>query len=1536
MGTTGLHLETEWAADLAPAFEGGMVIVETEDAQDSDRALRTEKLRDRASAESLRWNPVDRRPRSHAIDLSRKVIGALIEQASFGGDTVLTFLTHEDREWVMDKVRLLRTALQEVFQSRHSFSKQPHLKSQDGRVVARSRVIADAFLGAVDCCFDADALAVFLSAWPEHQRLEMGELWALKPALQISILDQLAGVIAPFLDYPAFTFNLAYADARIGIRRLITALRDIGEADWKLLFEQISVVDRVLRRDPVGTYTQMDYESRDLYRNVIADLACHSEMDEVEVAEAALSLAQNAVNRRIRERENHVGYYLVDGGLPDLRQLIRYRAPIRRRLTDALRNCPNLFYLTGIGIFTIVIEALFLAGLKPLASIGTSFFWLLILASQAASTIMNAIVTSILPARLLPKLDFSEGIPARYKTMVAVPTLLLNEQQIKDLVNGLEVHYLGNRDPNLYFALLTDGPDSDKSCDGTEALAEYCSHLIRELNTKYAAPDEGVFFLFHRHRMFNPSEDAWMGWERKRGKLLDLNNLLRGTADRFPVKVGDLSVLPRIKFVITLDSDTKLPRDAAQRLVGTLAHPLHRAIINPITNTVTTGYGILQPRVGISLQSASRSRLAAIYGGNTGFDIYTRAVSDVYQDLYGEGTFAGKGIYDVDVFHQVLNERFPCNTLLSHDLIEGAYARAGLVSDIEVIEDYPSNFSAYSRRQHRWVRGDWQIMQWLLPRVPNFNGCMVANPTTLVSRWKIFDNLRRSLIDPGMFLLLLAAWFFPPEPQWYWILTALSLLLIPVYTQALLSLLGVRNSQQFRSTSHSAGATFARGHLHVVCKLIFLTHQALLMTDAIIRTLVRHRITRRKLLEWETAAEAECGSVRRKPADIYLGLTPWIALAITVALAPVRPEACLYNAPLLLMWASAPAIARRLSIQRMNERASVKSGDEQFLRAVALRTWRYFRENSGATRNWLVPDNIQESPAMVADRISPTNLGLLLNARQAAHGMGYITLPEFVRLNSRTLSIAERLPRHGGHFFNWYDIRTLDPLAPAFISTVDSGNLAACLWAFKEGCLSLMKGPIFPQSLWQGILDHVRILHQLDPAKTSTLNASVENFGADTVRWLAGLHLVELEAQQLLSAPDNSVRWWAAELNDRIGAVSELTRTFMPWFSSGGSSVACDLADDPEKWLASLTLETLPTVIGQIRARLSSRDLSVLQDALAKAVMTSERLQLELRRLASEAARLAEEMDFCLLYNRRKKLLSVGYDVPSRRLHTACYDLLASEARTAVFVAIAKGDIPQESWFHLGRAQTLYRGRRVLLSWTGTIFEYLMPSLWMKTSRQTILGQSMQNVVETQQLYLRHKCPFWGISESAHSEVDENGSYQYRAFGLPKLALKRMETSPRVIAPYASFLALETNFAAAIRNLRRMWQCGFAGLYGFYDAVEFKDNGSCRSELVPVKCWMAHHLAMSLIAVTNRLLGSPFQRYFHADPQVIATELLLHERVPGGMTVESDLAREPALGPLKQGIRGIPRGKSHNLVMVPSGTLSGEYQDVEADPMRQA
>jgi len=732
MATIGARFED---GPVAEAFRQSTSREAGAGAADQHPVPDNDELRECARIESSQWWPVDRRQHSDFVASARRTIGALLEQASSGGP-LLSLMASEDREWVLDNTRLLRALWLGADQSRRSISEQPHVQSQvGGRLLARPLVVAGSFLKATGFCFDAEGLAAYLAGWQGEQQLEMGELWALKSSLELSVLQELAGAIQPLLELPATGLHLVPAPSRTPISRLITALRKIGDEEWQVLFEQMSVVDEVLRQDPAHAYAEMDYASRDLYRNTIAELASHSALDEVEVAQAAVAMAKSAQDRqhssaRIAERQSHVGYYLLDGGLPDLLSRIGYHAPLGRRLRDLILKFPSAFYLTGIETLTFLIVVLALGGLPPFMSIVASFFFFFIPASQAAVEIMNSLVTSLLPARQLPKLDFSEGIPDQCKTMVAVPSLLLSERQVKDLVEGLEVRYLANREANLYFALLTDNPDAHQPFDDSdkqEGLVNYCSRLINELNRKYAASREKPFFLFHRHPEFNPSENVWMGWERKRGKLLDLNQLLRGAEDKFPIKVGDLSVLRKIRFVITLDCDTQLPKDTAQRLIGTLAHPLNRAIVDPITNTVVSGYGILQPRVGISVHSASRSRLASLYSGQTGFDIYTRAVSDVYQDLYGEGSFTGKGIYEVDVFHQVLDKRFPRNTLLSHDLIEGAYTRAGLVSDIELIDDYPSHFSAYSRRKHRWVRGDWQIMEWLFPpRWPRQSGCLPA------------------------------------------------------------------------------------------------------------------------------------------------------------------------------------------------------------------------------------------------------------------------------------------------------------------------------------------------------------------------------------------------------------------------------------------------------------------------------------------------------------------------------------------------------------------------------------------------------------------------------------------------------------------------------------------------------------------------------------------------------------------------------------------------------------------------------------------
>jgi hypothetical protein len=1349
---------------------------------------------------------------------------------------------------------------------------------------------------------------------------------------------------------------------------LITSLRDIGDADWKELFEQLSLTENVLRQDPSGAYPCMDFASRDLYRRVVRGLASHSQAGELEVARTAVDLARGAkiqwnLEPRAIERRSHVGYYLVDKGRRTLEKQIGYRPPFSRVILRIVGHRPELVYLVGFELLTVAIMAFVLTGLGTTIPLVWAFLLLLIPATESAIGVMNQLASWVFPPRSLPKLDFAHGIPDDCATMVAVPTLLINEPQVRQTVRDLEIRYLGNRDSNLHFALLTDPPDSAQPFDERDRLVELCSALIRGLNERYGGRAGGLFFLFHRHRVYNPSEAVWMGWERKRGKLLEFNNLLRGRYDSFPVKVGDVSILPRIRYVITLDADTQLPRESAHRLVGTLAHPLNRAVIDPATNTVVEGYGVLQPRVGISVRSVNRSRLAAIYSGETGFDLYTHAISNVYQDLVGEGSFTGKGIYEVDVFQRVLSERFPLNSILSHDLIEGAYTRSGLVSDLEVIDDYPSHFSAYSRRKHRWVRGDWQIMRWLLPRVPDYSSKIVRNPISIISKWKILDNLRRSLLDSATFVLLLAGWFFLPGGPAHWTVAILVLLLIPAYVRLLVSLSTVRSVENLPGVLTDTGEAFIAEQVSVFMMLALLAHQALVTLDAIVRTVVRLAITRQRLLEWETAAESEIQTEKRTRVDVYLVWTPVVSLALAVLLILLRPQALLVALPVLALWACSGAIARWLDRPLRAGSNQILEEDKDFLRDCALRTWRFFQTFSNAQTNWLIPDNFQQDLAAAVQRTSPTNVGFLLNARLAAYELGYLSLAEFVNGTEKSLATARRLARYRGHLFNWYDIQTLQPLEPLFVSTVDNGNLVCCLWTLKQGCLQIAERPFLGASVWQCIKDHLRLIAELGRAapygpEAARVMKELATWSqrpcSDAAAWLQELPGLESAlsrlADALLPGAEENIkelRWWVEETRLRLGSLRKMVEALAPWLlPEYRELVECRelaLSSDTNHLSLNSWRDFLRTLNSRLEAICNDERADQRTTVLALSIRSlipgcireTEALCQRLQAIAQEADTLVDQMDFSFLYNAKRKVLSIGYDVTRtslaessydllasearaiepgskhKGLHSFTYDLLASEARATAFVAIAKGDVPQESWLYLGRAHTVCEGKRVLLSWSGTMFEYLMPALWMRTYPNTLLDNSLRSAVRCQQT---KRIP-WGISESAHSEKDNAGLYQYHAFGLRALALRPTMHRGLVVAPYASFLALTVDPSSALENLRAMRQKGWLGPMGYYEAADFSLSRVQKSQDYElVRCWMAHHQGMILLSVCNLLAGSAMQNLFHAEPMVMATERLLHERLP--RTLHVDRSRRTALGNLPEstehqtvaGAKGVERG----------------------------
>ena len=1448
--------------------------------------------------------------------------------------------------------RLLRSAVNEARDGRRTLDRLPRLGAENDQQVLRIGAVAEAYFAATGLVWDAEALSIFLLEAQKTEPLELNELWSLPTLMKFHLLES---VLADAQGLPAQA-----AEMRPRIQRAIKSLRELGYADWQVVAEPLITFDRTLHQDPAGAYKYMDFISRESYRTQVASIARYSDFSENQVAQEALKLATEARLRpfddhRVFMRRSHIGYYLVDRGAEQLAQRAGYRPPLLDRLRIAAKRDADLFYIAPIEIISVILIAAILLPLIPhspsFMALMAAFAFLLLPVTQGAVDLLNNIVSSLFEAHPLPKLDFSEGVPAAFATLVAVPTLLLSEKQLRELVAELEVRYLANQDPNLHFALITDLPDAvtkPREAD-RDPLVDLAIKLIDELNARYASTESGSrgsggqgsgakagvrggsFVLFHRHRIFNARQGVWMGWERKRGKLLDLNKYLTGVFDAFPVKAGNVEAVRGVKYIITLDSDTQLPRGTAAAMVGAMAHPLNRAVIDPETRIVTAGYGILQPRVGVSVQSAARSRLASLYSGQTGFDIYTRAVSDVYQDLYGEGIFTGKGIYEVETLHAVLDRRFPRNALLSHDLIEGAYARAGLAPDIEVIDDYPSHYSAYTRRKHRWVRGDWQIAQWLFGSVPDESGRSVRNPISTISRWKIFDNLRRSLVDPFTMLLLIVGWTTLTGGPLYWTLVTVFLMFLPTLVQLVFSLGRAIVSDQ-PGVLREAFVGFWQGAFITLINLIYLPHSTMLSLDAIVRSLIRRFVTGQRLLEWETAAESESGARKSTPVDRYLSATPFFALAVGALLFAFHRHALPFALPILVLWGCAGALSTWLNRPPREERRALTTDETLLLRQHALRIWRYFYEFGGERHHYLIPDNVEEKGLFEAARVSPTNLGLLLNARQAAVELGFLTVPEFADLTARTLSTLERLEKHRGHLYNWYNTQTLEPLQPITVSSVDSGNFAASLYTLRTGAAELLERPLLSPSLFAGL----RTQASLSPDKTAMpAHAPVLSHvhgkdpwpGAVMDEWIAWSLAEAARLPAASSASSGPVTdaldeaaWWQAEQHTRVRAIASIIHEMMPWllpqFASlrnipllslkDGSSFPClgDAAAFVEQldshlaqtW-ATLSTESeqgsQPIVLGeQLRALLPAARQKI--DALHESVL----------RCSTEAFRLANGMDFRFLVQKDRQLLSIGYELATDTVHSASYDMLASEARIAAFLSIANGEMQQTSWFKLGRTHTFAFGRAVLLSWTGTMFEYLMPSLWMRSFPDTLMARTLSGVVAIQRAYARRLGIPWGISESGYAQVDDAGHYHYQAFGIAEIALKWDATAGPVVSPYSSYLALGIDALESLKNIRRMVKAGWMGAYGLYEAADYVES---LKQPTLVREWMAHHQGMSLLAILNLLSDNAVQRWFHANPHLQATELLLHEKPIREATLKQELKASPKRKPVAVGSQTTPK-----------------------------
>jgi cyclic beta-1,2-glucan synthetase len=1365
---------------------------------------------------------------------------------------------------------------------------------------------------------------------------------------------------------------------QVSVGNCVTSLRLLSALDWTLLFERMSLVEALLRDDPSGVYGRQDFPTKDRYRREIEKLARGADQDELAVARRILALAGRTPTGVDAERRRHVGFYLLGHGRRELEEAIGYSAPFQDRLSRAVLARPEAIYFSSLAATLVLI----LAGLFSYVGISNWVGVILLLAalvpaSELAVGLVHYLFTLVLQPRVLPKLDFKEGIPVDCATFVVMPTMLLRPESAAVLADRLEIHYLSNPDPQLRFAILTDFADAPApTMPEDESYLRAALERVRALNERYASSGPDRFFLFHRRRLWNPLQGCWMGWERKRGKLLEFNRLLRGATDTsFAWSSTQGSQLPFVRYVITLDFDTQLPRETAQRLVGTLAHPLNSPHFDTAQGRVVTGYGVVQPRVSLSLVATTRSLFARIMAYSAGLDPYTTAVSDVYQDLFGIGSFTGKGVYEVDAFQAAVGQTFPGNHILSHDLIEGNFARCGLATDIELLDDFPAGYHVYARREHRWIRGDWQLLPWLFRRVPTNGGAEPQrreNPLPAVERWKVFDNLRRSLVAPCLVLLLTLGWLLPGSSYGLWTALALAILALPLILTVVNALIHLAGGGswliQLRGLLDSAKATGGQ----VLLAAVFLADQALRALDAIVRTLARLTITRRNLLEWETAASTERrlgGRFEQFFSNMWP--TPLLAVGVAVAVWLVRPEALLAAGPILFAWFVSPAIAYWISRPRPVDEAPLTGDERRELRRLARLTWGFFETFVGAEDHWLPPDNYQEDPkGTPAHRTSPTNVGLYLLSALSAHDFGYLSLKALIERLEETFTTLEGLERYHGHLFNWYDTHTLHPLQPGYISTVDSGNLLACLLTAKQGLREKVEENIVGQPVRLGLADTLQLVTETfqtlempsmpEPLAVfqslelhiKELTGRLEETPLDLCEWeewLAQLDQraikltqhVQALASTLHETPDDLERWalaFARQVHDRRqeltalapwpgllnatgvpagarnspldGAArsnrSENGASSSPSFAARWQAVrkklgsVCSLADlnaQRESMLDELAdLQTSAKDADVASGSSLPGSLRAIQQAVERG--GSADLLARCQRLADRAAALAGDMNFRILYNEQRQLFSVGFNLSLNRLDNAHYDLLASEACLTSFLAIARGDIPKRHWFHLARPLTRTGGHLVLLSWGGTMFEYLMPRLWTQSYRGTLLDESRRSAVDRQIQYGReHRVP-WGISESGFNALDAALDYQYQSFGVPGLGLKRGLGQNLVIAPYATALALAVRPRAALENFRRLRAEQVEGSFGFYEAIDYtRDRLVEKRQPAVVRSYMAHHQGMSLTALVNCVLGEPLVRRFHAEPIVRATELLLQERVPRSAPLQEVYSDESARRP---------------------------------------
>ena len=1456
-------------------------------------------------------------------------------------------------DWLLDNDYQISRAIREIRQDMPAaFYRRLPVIADGGPALPRIFGIAHAILAAARFQLTVQGLVDFLDAYQKTLPLTTAELWALPSMLRIAGLEILANGFAaldeslapPFEASPLATESQPQ-DPTSRVSQAITALVGVRSIEWRDVVDRTSLTEALMGSDPAGVYAGMDFETRDRYRKAVGSLSAGSDKDEISVVKAALDLARQAQDE---PRSRHVGYWLVDDGRLALERKLACRVPLRERIRRlALRHAGKAYAGLLVAFITaaLVLPVLFMAGTgADLAAILGGVALSLLPATILSIAILHWLVARLTTPRLLPMMDFRKGIPTDCPTCVAVPIIVKRTEEIPAIIEQLEIRFLSNRDPMLRFVLLSDYADApSEHLEHDGEIKEALIGAVRALNQRYAGENGDPFFLLHRPRLYNPSEGCWMGWERKRGKLEQFNALLLdGTETDFAFHEGEISLLRGTRFVITLDADTALPPGSAAKLIGTLAHPLNRPVVDPQTGKVVAGYAIVQPRIEILPLKGPVSLFCRLYAGDTAVDIYSRAVSNVYQDLFGTGIFVGKGIYDVAAFKQSLAGRVPENAVLSHDLFEGLYGRAALASNIVLYEDFPATYVEYAIRLHRWMRGDWQLLPWLGRKAPNAERKPVANVLSSLDRWKIIDNLRRSLLAPSLLLFFIGGWLLLPGSAWVW--TILAILAPGAYLVSELHSIvtGKEPRRRVGDLAHRLGERFGRWFLTIA----FLVSDTLLSLDAIGRTLWRLATNGRHFLEWRSAAHTRSMVENIHPrSNTWRIMWPSTAVALLLAadLAIYKISALPPAAPILALWMLAPEIAVWLGKPRTLRQETLHEGDRKFLRHIARRTWFYFETFAGPEDNWLPPDNFQEMPkSEIAHRTSPTNVGLFLVSAKAAHDFGFVGSSDLAARLHNALATIGKLESYRGHILNWYDTRTLAPLEPRYVSTVDSGNLAVSLIAMSKGCEEAAAAPAIAGDTWDGLTCTLELLFEAVRALAACDQSAVDRCETDIRRalgqvegaaedWYAALvairdtHWPVLDrtvAQCISASPDATerrlaeVHVWLERAHHHIRALSREADSLLPWLQvaaaapKGTESIARDVLAElpPAMPMADLSEhgERAAAIVEKAQADkgLTSEErdwLGRMNASVSSGLAAQQALRDDFLDLAQRCEEIAYGMDFAFLYDAEARLFRIGYNVSTGQLDANHYDLLATEARIASFFAIAKHDVPIEHWFALGRPVTRLKNRPAVLSWSGSMFEYLMPPIFLPGQRDTLLGESEMAAVDFQRLYARERGVPWGISESAFAITDSEGNYQYRAFGVPGLGLKRGLTDDLVVAPYASALALCCWPGAAVRNMRDLDDLGAVGLYGFHDAIDYTPSRVAEGrDFNLVRNYMAHHHGMTMAAIANALQDDIFVRRALSGRRMQTVEQLLLERVPWDAPVEKGRLDEERLAGRKE------------------------------------